>query len=403
LPIRAQAGLILLALAAAWAPGCSEPSPPCLALVPGGFEQQWKSLPHRLSLLELSVMPPAESDDWQLVAQNDGGTFGGIDRTSSRVNFGLAVGRSFRIVHGSIKVEIPASQSVRTAAASLTDDDLALDTTWEATPFLRGFRLSTDDYTAPPPWSQRYNPAFGFTSTGFGVRVHDTERGPGKVTFSVSVTHRLAPCDRSDPTKQDDMNGVIPLAASWITVYYSVISTPVGHATAGKLRTYVNYPQFAKDGSHVSVPGMSERTMTITGSRGPAGALVALQGFDLRSNDPNRKDPTCVITQKPECQGPGRYIRTIRARADLRSYDPNSGAGQVALDMRFDNDAPDGFKAFETGSMCVEATGEVVLLQFEDATILGGMQGELQEVKSNQRKAAPLGVCDQLPPDAPCG
>ena len=393
---------LLLLLCAGALTACGEADLTRYAVLPHGFEQQWKLLPHRLSLLELRLGQDSGVAGWRFTAQNNGGPFGAIDTSSARVNYALVTGSAFRVHQGALKVYIPPGQDGQTHNVSINQQDLELDNDWEAAPILRGYRLSTSDYASPPPWAGTYDPGSGFTSTGFGVRVHDLQRAGGQVSFSVSVTNRLAPCDRDDPLKKDDMNGAIPKAGSWITVFYSVVSLPRGQATSGRLQYFLNYPQFASNGVHMEQPAAALRTLTLRGQPGLASAVVALQGFDLLSNHPQQKDPSCTIRQKPGCAGAGRYIRTIRARADLRTYDAIKGEGEVVLDMMYNNDSPDGFKAMEAGSMCVRAEAEVLLLQLSGATVEPGLRVQVEELKSGDRADQAVGVCAQMPANIIC-
>ena len=379
-----------------------EPGTPRYALLVNGLEQQWKLLPHRLSQSEVRLTPPVGAAGWVMSAQNDGGPFGVIDSSSARLDYTLLHGQGFHVVHGSLKLQIPAGKSQHTQQVSLPETDPQLSEGVVPVPVLRGFAYSSNDYTSAPSWASRYDPARGFTSAGFGMRVHDATRAGGATTFSVTAVSRLAACDRADAANKDDMNGVIPLASSWITVDYSVIYLPPGRVTAGSLSYFLNYSEYAKDGSHMSQPVEAKRTLTLTGQAGPAAALAALQGFDLLSNNAKDKDPACVVKNAAKVSGPGRYIRTIRARARLTSYDAASGAGKVVLELLLSNDAPDGFKAMEAGSMCVRARGEAVLLQLDQARVLRDRGATLEGLKGGERKQQALDFCKLLPAEVLC-
>ncbi len=392
------AGLLLAAA------GCSDEdeAAPTYALLASGLEQQWKLLPHRLSRSEARLTPPTGGAGWVASAQNDGGPFGTIDESAATLDYALLHGTGLRVTHGSVKVQIPAGKSQQQQQVTLTEADPP-DGALVAVPLLRGFKYSSNDYATAPSWAaSRYDPAKGFTSAGFGMALGKASRAGGKTSFSVTVTSRLAPCDRYDASIKDDMNGVIPQASSWITVDYSVIYLPAGQATAGSASYFLNYSEFAKDGKHVTAPAESARTVKLQGTPGPAVALAALQGFDLLSNDAKNKDPACAVKAAGKVKGAGRYIRTIRARAKLASYDAATGAGAVALDLMFTNDAPDGFKAMEAGSMCVRARGDAVLLQFDGVTALRDRQVKLSGLKGGERKEQKVDVCQALPAGIPC-
>ena len=394
--------LLVLLLAA---PGCSddEQVAPSYALLVSGMEQQWKLLPHRLSQSEVRLTPPAGSAGWVKSAQNDGGPFGTIDSSTATLDHALLYGAGIKVSHGSVKVQIPAGKSQAQQKVTLAESDLQPADDLVAVPMLRGFRFSSNDYAAAPAWAKSsYDPAKGFTSAGLGMRLTDAARANGVTSFSVTVISKLAGCDRYDASNNDDMNGVIPKASSWITVDYSVIYLPAGYATSGSLSYFLSYSQYAKDGVHVTVPAEAKRTLTLKGQPGPTAALAALQGFDLLSNDAKDKNPACVVKAAAKVKGTGRYIRTIRARARLASYDAATGSAKVEVDLMFSNDAPDGFKAMEAGSMCVRARGDAVLLQLSDATVLKDRQVELKDLKGGERKEKKLDFCHELPADVAC-
>ena len=392
------AGLLLVAV------GCSDDreATTTYALLVSGLEQQWKLLPHRLSRSEARLTPPAGGAGWVMSAQNDGGPFGTIDESAATLDYALLHGAGLKVTHGSVKVQIPAGKSQQQQQVTLTEADPP-DAALVAVPLLRGFKYSSNDYATAPSWAaSRYDPVKGFTSAGFGMAVGQATRAGGETSFAVTVTSRLAPCDRHDASIKDDMNGVIPLASSWITVDYSVIYLPAGQATAGSASYFLSYSEFAKDGKHVTAPAESARTLTLKGKPGPAAALAALQSFDMLSNDAKDKDPACAVKAAAKVKGAGRYIRTIRARAKLASYDAASGAGKVVLDLMFSNDAPDGFKAMEAGTMCVRAGAAAVLLQLDGVTVLGDRQVKLSGLKGGERKEKKLDVCAALPAGMPC-
>ena len=394
------AGALLLLAAL----GCSddEVDPPGYALLVSGMEQQWKLLPHRLSLSEVRLTPPSGTSGWVLTHQNNGGPFGTIDSSTATVDHALLHGTGLRVVHGSVKLQIPAGKSQHQQKVTRPEGDLQLGDDLVAVPVLRGFRFSSNEYATAPSWAGSYDPAKGFTSTGFGMRLSGAARAGGVTSFTVTAISALAACDRYDAANKDDMNGVISQASSWLTVDYSVIYLPAARVTTGSLSYFLNYSQYAKDGVHMTGPTEAQRTLTLEGQPGAAAAVAALQGFDMVSNDAKDKDPACVVNKAAKVKGPGRYIRTIRARAKLASYDATAGSGKVVLDLLLSNDAPDGFKAMEAGSMCVRARGEAVLLQLDGVTVLKDQRASLAGLKGGERKQQALDICKLLPAEIAC-
>ena len=360
--------------------GCGDEDPPAMgtAVIPAGLEQQWKLLPHRLSRLEIQLL----AAPYRLATQNDGGPFGAVDRTTARLDHQTLTAPGLTVTHGEVKLEIPAG---KTGASKQISVPLSGD--GAAAPLLRGLLLSTNDYASPPAWKDRYDPAQGFTSAGLAVRLQQVNKAASALTFTVAVENRQAPCDRDDASKKDDMNGVIPMASSWITVAYSVVQIPGGAATSGTHSYAIKYPEFGVAAGAVSVPSLASRSFQMGGQPGLAHAVVGLQGFRFISNDSANPVAGCTDKRKTGTKGPGRYIRTLRARAVLTSLDSATGKAQVELDLMLANKAAATMGGVETGSMCVKAEADVTLLQLPASAALGGVRKtELKEIKSGERQ-----------------
>lgn len=352
------------------------------AVIAAGLEQQWKLLPHRLSRLEVRMLVAP----YRLASQNDGGPFGALDKTTGRLDHQTLTAPGLTVTHGEVKLEISAGKTGTSKQVSVP-----LSGDGAAAPLLRGLLLSTNDYASPPTWKDRYDPAQGFTSAGLAVRLQQIKKAAGALTFTVAVENHQAPCDRDDASIKDDMNGVIPLARSWITVAYSVVQIPGGAAISGTHSYAIKYPDFGAAAGAVSVPSLAARSFQMGGQPGLAHAAVALQGFRFISNDSANPMAGCTDLRKAGTKGPGRYIRTLRARAKLTSHDSTTGKVQVELDLMLANKAAATMGGVETGSMCVKAEADVALLQLPAGATLGGARvTELKEIMSGELQVNPL-------------
>ena len=356
------------------------------AIIPSGLEQQWKLLPHRFSHLELRLL----SEPYRLATRNDGGPFGAVDRAAGGLWHRTVKSPGLKVTHGQVKLEIQPGMHSATKGVAVP---LEADSSAAVAVVLRGLLLSTNDYPTPPAWKSSYDPANGFTSAGLGVRLKNPIRQVGRYSFDVQVTNRLSPCDRDDASKQDDMNGVIPRASSWITVEYSVVEVPGGSATAGSSFQDISYPDFGALAAPVKVPSLAARTITLQGKPGLASALVGLAGFEFESNTSSTTGAACTDKRKTGTKGPGRYIRTVRARGLMTSYDRKTGEARAELDLMFANKAAAGMGGVETGSMCVKATGDLVLVQLPS----GATMDTVKKTGATDLKSGERGVVGVTP------
>jgi len=349
------------------------------AVILSGLEQEWDLVPHRFSHLELRLL----TNPYRLATRNDGGPFGAVDKAAGRLWHQTVKAPGLKVTPGQVKIEIPAG---KTSATKVVNLPLFADSSAAVAVVLRGLLLSTNDYATPPAWMSTYDPALGFTSGGLGVRFMKPIRQVGRYSFVVEATNRLAICDRDDASKKDDMNGAIPKASSWITVEYSVVEVPGGEATTGTHSYAIKYPDFGASAAAVSVPDAAGRTLTIQGKPDFSSAIVGLTGFDFISNDAKNPIAGCTDKRKTGTKGPGRYIRTVRAQGSMSSYDAKSGKAKVELDLMFANKAAATMGGVETGSMCVKATGDLVLLQLPSGATAGSIKKTgVTELKSGER------------------
>ncbi|MBT6432987.1 MAG: hypothetical protein HOK28_07855, partial [Deltaproteobacteria bacterium] len=164
----------LLLLSAA---GCSQT--PVEAQIPTGMELGWKSLPHRIAATELTADLTQEAPSIRV--QNNGGDFGAMDSTTAHY-------QTIAIAHPGLVVEEISVDFIIEPSSSELGEDSYLQTQLVSLPesfngsdnvaiFIRGFRIDTNLYDAAPSFQEAenlpYDPALGFTTSGFAIGSSD--------------------------------------------------------------------------------------------------------------------------------------------------------------------------------------------------------------------------------------
>lgn len=322
----------------------------------------WGILSHRFSVIELT------RDGDTVAAQNDGGDWGAVD--DALATYGYEVWRSERLaaVEGSITIAIPPGAEVdgeafaAEATLELPAGGLAGATALVA--FVRGWRLSTNDYATPPPFASDpdlpYDPAYGFTSQGLGIALGTPALAGDSVSVPVRVRNSLAPSDRAD------MNGAIPQATTWMRVDVTVVGARAAPAavTRGAVEYTLSFPTYGEYTVQERAPAAAQE-IALQGAGGSR-ALFGVSAFDFWVNVPGRHDPACVVIQDEinswgeMVSGPGRYVRSM----DVRLWDTRhdaSGAAAAKLDLFLSTSS---YK--EEGNLCLAVRGEVAMLEFDD-------------------------------------
>ncbi len=353
--------------------GCAGGDPPPVVPVAVTHEltTRWEVLSHRISRLEITFEADADGLGGTLVAENAGGPFGAVDTADVRESFALYAGPALRALPLSVEVAIPApgttapeafvaSANARAPAAALGGADTLV--AW-----IRGYRVSTDEYDTPPPFATDpllpYAPSEGFTSQGLGIQLGAPAREGADVVVPVTVRNSLGPSDRGD------MNAAIPQATSWVRVDLLVVGA-VGRA-ATVTRADVSYtlstPTYGM-GTVQAHASDSAQTLTIAGMAGLASGLVGMSGFDFWINAPGHTDPGCIVVQDAvnawgePISGPGRYVTELSTRLADARYDASTGSATVRADL-FASTTSTGP---EIGNLCLGARSEVALLQVDD-------------------------------------
>lgn len=337
-----------------------------------GLRSIWDSFPHRFSLYEMAFAPAEDpTAGGAVTVRNDGGPWGAVDATTFEV--GIDVWRTTHLAAAftSVELEIPPGSEddgvmfrVRGKASVAA---AALDGASERVALIRGWRLSTADYSEPPSFQSDaqlpYEPIDGFTTQGLGISLGEPTLVGDTVEVEVVARHSLGLSDR------EDMNAAIPQATSWIRVDMVVLG--VFGSGAGVERGTTDYfigsDDYGADTVYEHATAEAQR-IELSGVPGSANALFGVTAFDLWLNVEARHDPSCVVIQDEtnswgqEISGPGRYVRELVVGIGETSYDRTSGAGVAQLDLLLTNTSI----AKEVGNICLGAEGEVAMVQFDD-------------------------------------
>jgi hypothetical protein len=346
------------------APACGESEPPEL-IVPTGLELSWDIVPHRISVLELSFDP--SSSPPMVTAENDGGTWGGVDTPRLRVDTRPATHPGLAGYAGSTLLTISA-EDAGTARTEVRVPAAELGSSAVAAAVLRGYRIDTDLYDTPPPFENDpdlpYDPADGFTTSGVGFSLTQPTRDGDDWLFTVAATNRLSPADRGD------MNAAMPAATTWVRVDWLLLggANDVG-VSEGRTDYFMSYPDYGKATEHPHAPAEAQ-IVSFEPMPGANPIAAGIAAFDIAVNVPDRIEAGCVVVQDEinswgeEISGPGRYLTSVSAILADVTVDPATGEASGRLDMHFSNTS----KALEVGNLCIHAEGTAVLLRSAEAS-----------------------------------
>lgn len=372
--------------------GCSsEPeapaSQPRTVAVTTELGTRWEQLSHRLSLLELAFAADPDELGGTVRGQNEGGPFGAIDTAFARYAWTTHAGRSLRSGVASVEVEIPATGATDPEAFAASGearlDGAQLDGAGALVAWIRGYRISTDEYVDAPSFA--YDPADGFTTQGVAILLGDPARDGGDVVVPVSVRNSLGPSDRAD------MNAAIPEASSWLrvdVVVVGAVGTPSAVSSAE-----VAYTLGAPDyGQGTVVPHAADdlQAVEVQGVPGLASGILGLKSFEIWLNAPGQIDSGCVVVQDPlnyqgePVSGPGRYLTELSMRLwDVRYLQPE-GRAEARVDVYFSNSST----LKEVGNVCLGLKGSVSLLQVDEAI-------DSRQIPPREWELAPGGPSEQ--------
>lgn len=250
---------MLLLLAA-----CAEPTEPFVLLT--GWNYEWEQLSHRVSTLRVGVADDTSlslglvGGDW-----STGATF--TDTPYYRVRYQRVTATGLRVFRGTATLLVGPEPSGTT---TLELDAAGLPEGYALSAVINGFSLDTDvpqgaDYPAD------YDPAYGYTSNGFGFFLGDVERVGDTLRVPVQANVRWGPQDRAD------MNAAIPYAVTEVTVNVVVLAGPFEPETSSASKT-LDLPW---DPPFTDQPPLE---LDVDFAGGASEALVAWRGFDLGLN-----------------------------------------------------------------------------------------------------------------------
>lgn len=183
------------------------------AVLWNGFDYRWDLLSHRISYI--STISEADGGlrlglvggDW-----STGEAF--TDAPWYRMRTLDVRSSSLAVAHGETELTVgPEGSATGTGS---TDDAAVLAMPAHAV-LLRGFVIDTDVEQSEDYPSDSYDPAYGYTSRGFGFAVGEASDVGGSLEFPVDASVRWGPQDR------EDMNAAIPFANTGVTVAWTVV------------------------------------------------------------------------------------------------------------------------------------------------------------------------------------
>lgn len=359
----------VLLLACSPEEGGEPESPPAVA-VSTELSTRWELLDHRLSLLEIGFDAQDDQRGGVLAGQNDGGPFGAFDTAIVRQAFTLYEGKALASTEGSVLIHIPGPGSLDpdafVAEVDARVDASKLPAEGALAAWIRGYRLSTNEYPTPPPFASDpdlpYDPAQGFTTQGVGIAVGDLRREGAEIVVPVRARHSLGAADRAN------MNAAAPQASSWLRVDFVVVGAR-GVASALSLQKIAYTLGTTEYGKNTFHPHADDtlQALEIAGEPQFASGLVGLKRFDIWINADGHIDPACVVVQDPvnfagePVSGPGRYLTELSARLWDVQYAADAGRASARLDLFCSNTST----VKEIGNLCLGLEGELSLLQVD--------------------------------------
>jgi hypothetical protein len=343
-------------------------------LVATELGMRWDLVPHRVSFFELALELEPDGLRGTAIVENEGGPLGAIDTARSRQAFTRFTGLGLRALPLSIQIEIPGPESTDpdafAASGVARGPAAALDGADTLVAWIRGFRISTDEYETPPPFASDpdlpYAPAEGFTTQGMGIGLGDPTREGSDVVVPVSVRNSLGLADRGD------MNAAIPHASSWLRVDLVVVG--VRDTKSVSARAAVEYTlSTAGYGQAIvhehAVPEL--QAVELAGAAGSPSAMIGLAAFDFWVNVPTKIDPACQVVTDPinawgePISGPGRYLTELSVRTWDEVHDPATGVSGARVDLFFSNSS----SVKEIGNLCLGTRAELVALHTDAAIV----------------------------------
>lgn len=240
---------------------------PVEGVVWGGWTYRWDMLSHRVSYLRVEATPEGGASlglvggDW-----STGETF--TDAPQYRLRATRARSDAWTVVQGETELLLGPDGALSTT--ELVDDAELLS--WpEHAVLLRGFTIDTD-VEQGPDYPEDYDPAYGYTSRGFGFGVGAPASEADGLAFEVEAEVRWAPQDR------EDMNAAIPYASTGVRVAW----TAIGFAGARDEQEFSASATWADATMFTPQPAFGAEELPLSLGAGTPAGLAGLTRFDLR-------------------------------------------------------------------------------------------------------------------------
>lgn len=289
--------MLLVALLA-----CAPAPEPELLLT--GWQYEWEQLSHRVSFLRVGVEEDTSlslglvGGDW-----STGATF--TDTPLYRVRYQRVVGAGVQVVRGSATLEVGPEPD---GSTTLVLDGADLPANASLVAVIDGFTLDTN-VPQPDGYPADYDPAYGYTSNGFGLALGEPERDGTDVRIPVDATVRWGPQDRSD------VNAALVHAVTGVTVDVALIAFDgeLDVLALSGARPYVEQPRPYTEQPPMEIP--------VDFAGGAREGFVAWRSFDLQLN------------LEGNDVGQGDYLRAFGAEVVPTEAAPRAWTGTATATM----------------------------------------------------------------------
>lgn len=204
-----------------------------------GFNYRWDLLSHRISYLS-TVSDEAGGLQLGLVGGDWSTGEAFTDAAWYRVRTSHVRSPSIAVAHGETSLTV-GPDGLASGTASVTDPDVLAMPSHVA--LLRGFVIDTGVEQPEGYPIDDYDPAYGYTSRGFGFAVGEPTDAGGALEFAVDAAVRWGPQDR------EDMNAAIPFAETGVTVAWTLVGFD-GDSAAQEVTATLDQPYDAPYSPH---------------------------------------------------------------------------------------------------------------------------------------------------------
>ena len=236
-----------------------------------GSNYTWDLLSHRVSLIR-TILAEDETTSLGLIGGDwsTGESF--ADTPMYRSHHQAISAKGFYVVHGETTLTVGPDGA---ASASESVSDATLLGMSEHVVVLRGYEINTD-VAQGADYPEDYNPAYGYTSRGYGFSLSTPEVSGDTLTFEVAASVRWGVQDRSD------MNAAIPYAQTGVRVAWTAIGFEgtLGEDAVSESVTYDHEPPYSEHPPVEAALGAGEGGVEVVGLRSFDLLMTAQDGSD---------------------------------------------------------------------------------------------------------------------------